>query len=156
MQILGVDAVDRRQRAAEHVVAAAELVGALERDHVARLLDDAEHVGVAAVVLADPAERLGREVEADLALPDLLLDLADRVGERERLLVGDRSRWNAIRCAVRCPTPGKRDSSVIRRLIGGASTACGCLPDALADPRGAPVDRAGRARPGRQGRRARR
>ena len=42
LQVLGLDAVDRRQRAAEHVVAAAVLVRALDRDHVAGLLDDAD------------------------------------------------------------------------------------------------------------------
>ena len=51
LQVLGVDAVDRRERAAEHVVAAAELVRALDRDHVAGLLDDADQRGVAALVL---------------------------------------------------------------------------------------------------------
>ena len=88
MQVLGVDAVDRRERAAEHVVAAVELVRALDRDHVARLLHDADRRAVAALVLADAAARPHREVEADLALPDRLLHLADGVGERQRLLVG--------------------------------------------------------------------
>jgi hypothetical protein len=66
-----------------------ELVGALDRDHVAGLLNDAEHCRLATLVLADAAGLLGREVEADLAAPDFLLDLADRIGERQRLLVGD-------------------------------------------------------------------
>ena len=64
LQILGVDAVDRRQRAAEHVVAAAELVRALDRDHVRGLLDDADQLGVAPLVGADPATRPVGEVEA--------------------------------------------------------------------------------------------
>jgi hypothetical protein len=29
--------------------------------------------------------------------------------------------WNASRCAVRCPMPGRRASSVIRRLTGAAN-----------------------------------
>src|SRR3954471_14848934 len=29
--------------------------------------------------------------------------------------------WNASRCAVRCPIPGSRASSVMRRLTGGAN-----------------------------------
>ena len=69
------------------MVAAVELVGALDRDHVARLLDHADHGAVAALVLADPAARAHGEVEADLALGHGLLDLADRVGERERLVL---------------------------------------------------------------------
>src|SRR3712207_8405932 len=42
--------------------------------------------GVAALVLADAAARLVGEVEADLAQADLLLDLADRVGQRDGVL----------------------------------------------------------------------
>ena len=60
LQVLGIDAVDRRQRAAEHVVAAAELVRALDRDDVAGLLDDADQRRVAALVEADPAARARR------------------------------------------------------------------------------------------------
>ena len=41
-ELLGTDALDRRDRALEHVVATAELVRALDRDDVARLLDDAQ------------------------------------------------------------------------------------------------------------------
>src|SRR4051794_10317848 len=86
LEVVGLDAVDRRQRAAEHVVAAAVLVGALDRDDVARLLDDADERRVAALVGADRAARALREVEADLAERDLLLDVADRVGERVSVL----------------------------------------------------------------------
>jgi hypothetical protein len=68
------------------VVAAAVLVRALDRDDVARLLDDADQAGVAALVGADAAARALGEVEADLAQPDLLLDLADGVSQRAGLL----------------------------------------------------------------------
>src|SRR5215213_2333364 len=88
LQVLRVDAVDRRQRPAEHVVEAAELVRPLDGDDVGGLLDDADHRPVAAVVLADRAARAFGEVEADLAEADLLLHLADRVGERQRVVVG--------------------------------------------------------------------
>jgi hypothetical protein len=57
-------------------------VRALDRDHVAGLLDDADEAGVATLVLADAAARLVGEVEADLAEADALLDLPDRVGQR--------------------------------------------------------------------------
>jgi hypothetical protein len=57
-------------------------VRALDRDHVAGLLDDADQARVAALVLADAAAGLVGEVEADLAQPDPLLDLADGVGQR--------------------------------------------------------------------------
>ena len=81
----GSIAVDRRERPAEHVVEPAVLVGALDRDHVGGLLDDADQRAVAPRVLADLAARALGEVEADLAEADLLLHLADRVGERRRV-----------------------------------------------------------------------
>ena len=65
------------------------LVGALDRDDVAGLLDHADHALVAPLVAADLADRLIGEVEADLAEADLLLHLADRVGQREALLLVD-------------------------------------------------------------------
>ena len=87
-QVLGIDPVDRRQGAAEHVVAAPVLVRALDRDHVAGLLDDTDQLGVAPLVQADRAPRPLGEVEADLAERDLLLDVADRGGERLGVLAG--------------------------------------------------------------------
>ena len=89
VKVLGIDAVDRRQRPAEHVIAAMELPGALDRDHVARLLDHADGGRLAPLVLADAAAWTRGEVEADLAVADGRLDLPDRVGEPERLLLGD-------------------------------------------------------------------
>src|SRR3712207_5521672 len=82
------DPVDRREGPAQHVVAAVELVRPLDRDHVAGLLDHADHGGLAALVLADPAGRLRGEVEADLALAHGRLDLLDRLGQWQRVLVG--------------------------------------------------------------------
>src|SRR3954471_4450992 len=87
-QVLRLDAVDRRERPAEHVVAAAELVRALDRDHVAGLLDHADHGAVAPLVQADRAAGALGEVEADLAQRDLLLDVLDRLGQRERVVGG--------------------------------------------------------------------
>jgi hypothetical protein len=87
MEILGIHAVDRRECAAEHVIAPMELSGALDRDHVAGLLDHAEGGRLTPLVLADAAGGLCGEVEAHLAVPDGGLDLADRIGEPERLLL---------------------------------------------------------------------
>jgi hypothetical protein len=70
------------------VVAAVELVGALDRDHVAGLLDHTQHRRLAPLVLADAAGGIGRQVEADLALAHGLLDLADGFGQRQGVLVG--------------------------------------------------------------------
>ena len=54
-QVVGADAVDRADGAAEHVVAPAELAGALDGDDVLGLLDDADDRRVAARVAADAA-----------------------------------------------------------------------------------------------------
>ena len=74
-QVVGADPLDRADRAAEDVVAAAELPGALDRDDVLGLLDDAQHGQVAARVEADPALLGLGDVAADVAEPDLVLDL---------------------------------------------------------------------------------
>ena len=86
-QVLGLDAVERRERAAEDVVEAAVLVGPLERDHVDGLLDDADDGAVAARVEADRAELLLGQVAALAAEADALLDLLDRVREGDCLVL---------------------------------------------------------------------
>src|SRR5262249_747381 len=60
---------------------------ALDRDQVDRLLDDADDRPVAARVLADRAELFLGQVPALIAEADSLLDLLDRPGERERLVL---------------------------------------------------------------------
>ncbi len=77
-QVVRADALDRADRAAEHVVATAELAGLLDRDDVLRLLDDAEHRAVATRVAADPAQLVSRDVAADVAEAHLLRDLGER------------------------------------------------------------------------------
>ena len=122
-QVLGVDAVDRRQRAAEHVVAAAELVRALDGDDVAGLLDDADRRRVAALVRADPAARAFGEVEADLAQRrSAPSPRGSRRRARGRPPRGAQD-VERERCAVRPPMPGSLPSSVMRRWTGGACTA---------------------------------
>ena len=86
-QVLGLDAVERRERAAEHVVEPAVLVRPLERDEVDGLLDDADQRVVAPRVDADRAELLLGEVAALAAEADALLHVLDRGGERERLVL---------------------------------------------------------------------
>ena len=107
LQVGRVDAVDRRERAAEHVVEAAELVRPLDRDHVLGLLDDADHIGVAARVLADVAARTLGQVEADLAQAHLRLHLADRVGEGERVVVGRAKDVEGEALSGSLPDPGQ-------------------------------------------------
>ena len=110
LQVLGVDPVDRREGAAEHVVEAAVLVGALDRDHVGGLLDHADRRAVAVGVRADPAERALGEVEAALAEADLLLHLADRRRQRPRPPRRGRAgcgRRGAARCAGRSPAAAR-------------------------------------------------
>ena len=84
-QLLGTDALDRADRALQHVVAAVELLGLLHRDDVAGLLDHAQDRGVAPVVGAEPARGALGDVEAPLAERHAVLGLGDGVGEPERV-----------------------------------------------------------------------
>src|SRR5439155_17425142 len=86
-QVLGLDAVERRERAAEDVVEPAILVCPLDGDQVDRLLDDADDRSVATGVLADRAELFLGQIPALLAEADALLHLLNRRGERERLVL---------------------------------------------------------------------
>jgi hypothetical protein len=86
-QMLRLDAVERRERAAEHVVEPAELAGPLDREQVDRLLDDADQRVVTSRVAADRADVFLGEVPALVAEADALLDLLDRRRERERLVL---------------------------------------------------------------------
>ena len=87
--MLGLDAVDRRQRAAEDVVQAAIFVRAFQRHEVRRLLDDADERAVAPLVAADLAALLLGQVPALAAEADALLDLVDRRRESLRLVTRD-------------------------------------------------------------------
>ena len=82
----GLDAVDRGQCPAEDVVEAAILGRALDREQVGRLLDDADDRAVATRVEADRAHLVLGQVPALTAEADALLDLLDRVRERDRLV----------------------------------------------------------------------
>src|SRR6266404_5950325 len=86
-QMCGLDTVEGRQRAAEHVVQAAVLRRPLDRDEVDGLLDDADDRVVAALVTTDRADLLLGEVAALVAEAHTLLYVVDRVGERLRLLL---------------------------------------------------------------------
>ena len=86
-QVLGLDAVERRECAAEDVVEAAVLRRPLERDDIDGLLDYADRGAVAPRVEADRAQLVLGEVAALAAEADALLHLLDRAGERERLLL---------------------------------------------------------------------
>ena len=110
-QLLRADAFDRRDRTLQHVVATAELAGALDRDDVARLLDDADDVRVAPLVATERAELAFGEVVATPAPRHAVLGVDDR-GERGVLGRAFRDR---TRCAARLrPTPGSRPSSSMR------------------------------------------
>src|SRR5262245_8491058 len=85
--MLGLHAVERRERAAEHVIEAAELACSLDGDQVDRLLDDADQRVVAARVAADRADVLFGQVAALVAETDAFLDLLDRGRERQRLVL---------------------------------------------------------------------
>src|SRR5436309_1855354 len=82
----GGGAVERGDRAVEDVIAALELVGALDGEEIRGLLDDADRVGGAAGVGAERARVGLGEREADRAEPRLVLHGEERVGELLRVL----------------------------------------------------------------------
>src|SRR3989440_745358 len=81
LQLFRPDALDRRDRAQQHVVTAAVLLGPLDGDDVTRFLDDAQQRGVASIVAAVDAQLALGEVEAAPAPAHALLRLDD--GTRE-------------------------------------------------------------------------
>src|SRR5690606_20617689 len=85
-QLVGADALDRADRAAEDVVATAELAGALDRHDVLGLLHHAQHGRVAPRITTDPAPLLLGDVAAHRAEADLVLDLGEH--RREPAYVG--------------------------------------------------------------------
>src|SRR5690625_1814006 len=80
-QVVRADAVDRVDGPAEHVVAAAVLAGAFDRDDVLGLLDHAQQGRIAARVAADAALRLLGDVAAGLTEPHPRLDLGQGGGQ---------------------------------------------------------------------------
>src|ERR1700730_1845124 len=81
LQLVGPDALDRRDRTQQNVVATAVLLGPLHGDDVAWLLDDAQQARVAPVVAAVHAQLALGEVEAAPAPTHALLRLDSRARE---------------------------------------------------------------------------
>jgi hypothetical protein len=115
--VFRLDAVERRERAAEDVVKASELACPLDRQQIDGLLDDADQGVVTARVQAD---------RADLVLGQVAALPAEADAFRWR-------RWKASRCAVREPIPGRRESCATRLSTAGLST-CPILPTRVGLP----------------------
>ena len=81
LQLVGPDALQRRQRAHQHVIHALEVARLLDGGHVLRFFDDADEVVIARVRAAVHARIDVGRVAADRAVRDALLDVADRVDE---------------------------------------------------------------------------
>src|SRR5512132_2358721 len=80
-EVVRADPLDRADGPAEDVVAAAELLGPLDRDQVAGLLDHADQAGVPPRVPADAAQVALGHVPADPAEVHPGLDLGDGPGQ---------------------------------------------------------------------------
>src|SRR5437867_1651689 len=87
-KILWSGSIEWREGAAQHVIATAKGPGALEGQHVHRLLDHAQQRAVALWVVADQAGIAVAEVAAYTAEAHLLLDHANRLGETQRFILG--------------------------------------------------------------------
>src|SRR5207248_4388643 len=89
--------------------------GALERDEIDRLFDDADDRAVASPVEADGADLLLGEVAALVAEADAFLHLADRFPERVRL--GRRHLQQVEGEPLRRPAPDARQARQLRNEI---------------------------------------
>ena len=116
LQPVRADAVHRRDGAVEDVVAALERAGALDGQDVERLLDDAQPRLVARRVGADRAQRAGRDVEARLAVDDLVAHRDQRRRQRARLSLG-------------------RAQQVVGQPLGGLGPDAGQSRECLDEPR---------------------
>src|SRR5207253_520205 len=86
LEVVRPDALQRRQRAHEHVIRTLEVARFLDRRHVLRLLDDADDGRVAAVAGAEGAGIDVCNVVADRAVRHALFHVAQRVDQTLRLL----------------------------------------------------------------------
>src|SRR5215218_108403 len=118
-QVVGTHPLDRADRPAEHVVAAAELLGPLDRDQVAGLLDHADQARVAPRVPADAAEVALGHVPADAAEVDPGLDLLD--GPCQALGVGrlDLEQVEGDPLGALGPDPGQ-PAELVDQVLDGA------------------------------------
>src|SRR5258706_4109913 len=82
LEVVGTDAVHRGDRAMEHVVTTLVLTGALNREHIQRLLHNADDSAVALIRRADHARVRLRDVEAYRAVAKIGLYGTDRRRER--------------------------------------------------------------------------
>src|SRR5262245_49238761 len=100
-EIVGADPVERRQRAAEHVIEPIEHARAFERPKIADLLDDTDERAITRRAAAERARAVGVDVAASLAGEDGVAGLGKRGSERleQLLLLLDEMKCGAARRA---------------------------------------------------------
>ena len=120
----------------QHVVAAVELAGLLDRDDVAGVLDHAQHRGVAPVVGADRAQLALGHVEAALAEPDPRLRLGDGPGQPLGVLGGQLQEVEGDALGRLRPDAGQAaelvDQRLDRRGVGEAISRSGPVAEQAA------------------------
>ena len=122
-QVVGTDALERRQQAVQHVVAAAEVPAAIDRDQVRRRRDHADRVGLAPRVAAQRARIVLGHVHADRAQPDLVGDIEQRLREIADLLaVAAHQVKREPRRGLLADARAARASSWTSRRIGSAAS----------------------------------
>ncbi len=110
-EIVRADAIERRQRAAEHVVAGVQDVGALQRPQVGDVLDHDDQPVVAARIGADGAGVGGIDVAAGRADHDRLHRHVHGLGQRHQqfvLLLDQMQRGAAGRARPQARQLGKK------------------------------------------------
>ena len=86
LELIGTDAVQRRQRSMENVIAAAELARPLDGEQIGHRLDDAEQLRVALGIGADCARILRGEIAARRAQAHFAFERRERLGQLARVL----------------------------------------------------------------------
>jgi hypothetical protein len=100
-EVVGADAVERRQRAAQHVIEPVDDRGALQRPEIAHLLHHADQRAVARLVAAQRAWALRIDIAANFAVEDGVARLGERgrQGIEQLLLLLDEMQRRAPRRA---------------------------------------------------------
>src|SRR3989304_991045 len=88
LQLVGADAVERRDGAVQDMILAAKLTGALERDDVAGVLDDAKDAVASRRVRAGRTRVDVGDRETDRAIAHLVFHVQDGLGQRAGLFRG--------------------------------------------------------------------
>ena len=120
--------VERSQSSAQHLVPAGEGSGALKRQHISGLFDDADHAGITVRSIADGAGA-GDALEESAAAAQGHSERGrlDAASEIESHPVFRSDEGDSDRSALRGPMPGRRLSCATSAWISSGMRPCACV-----------------------------